>query len=121
MAKPKKPPVYVSKILKDAVLARLDDPASAMKYPALMECMMPVFEDKKLIRQAGKLTISPEGAHWKVKLDCPTEVLTTSFACPSLVECFERINELLAVGHAVWSPGWKKSKQHLPTIDDVIQ
>lgn len=121
MAKLKKPAVYVSKFLKDAVLARLDDPAAAMKWATLMECLMPVYEANKLIRQAGKLTISPEGAHWRVKLDCPTEVLTLSLPCESLVDCFDVLDAHLASGSAKWSPGWKKSKQHLPTVDDVIQ
>lgn len=121
MSKAKKPAIFVSKFLKDAVNARLDDAAATLALPTLMECMMPVYEGSKLIRAPGKLTMYPEGAHWRIKLDCPTEVLTTSFATDSLVGVMEAMEAHLASGNAVWAPGWKKSKNHVPTVDDVIQ
>jgi hypothetical protein len=121
MSKSKKPSVYVSKFLRDAALARLDDAAALMKYPILMDCLMPVYEKNTLTRQAGKLTISPEGAHWRVKLDCPTECLSLVFVAESLVELLEGLEAKLASGTAVWSPGWKKNKAKLPTIDEAIQ
>ena len=117
----KKSSIFVSKFLKDAANARLDDAAATMKFPTLMECLMPVYEGATLIRQAGKLSINPEGAHWRVKLDCPTEILTLSLAVPSLVDCLDALEGHLNTGNAIWSPGWKKNKTKLPTIDDVIQ
>ena len=121
LSKAKKPAISVSKFLKDAVNARLDDAAATMSLPVLMECMMPVYEGSKLIRAPGKLTIYPEGAHWRVKLDCPTEVLTMSMATDSLVGVLEALEAHLGSGKAIWSPGWKKSKNKVPTVDDVIQ
>jgi hypothetical protein len=120
MAKAKKAAVSVSKFLKDAVNARLHDEAGMMKYPIIMECMLPVFEGSKLIRAPGKLTLQPEGAHWRVKLDCPTEVLSLTFAAQSLADCFDDLERHLASGSAIWSPGWKKNGRQLPTIDDII-
>lgn len=121
MAKPKKPPVMVSKFLRDAVNARLDDPASGLKVPTLLECLLPVYEGNKLVRAAGKLSIAPEGAHWRVKLDCPTEIISTSMAVASLVDIFDELEAYLASGKAVWSPGWKKNGRQLPTVDDLLQ
>lgn len=121
MSKSKKPLVHVSKFLKDAVNARLDDAAATMSLPVLMECLLPVYDGNRLIRAPGKLSISPEGAHWRLKLDCPTEVLSMSFAHDSLLGIIEALEAHLGAGHAVWSPGWKKNKSRLPTIDDVIQ
>jgi hypothetical protein len=120
MAKAKKPAVMVSKFLRDAVNARLDDPAAGIKLPTLLECLLPVYEGNKLVRAQGKLTIVPEGAHWRVKLDCPTEIISTSMAVDSLVDMFEQFEAHLASGKAVWSPGWKKSGRQLPTVDDLI-
>jgi hypothetical protein len=121
MAKTKKKTVTVSSFLRDAANARLDDAAASMKYPTLMECLLPVYEGSTLIRQAGKLSIQPEGAHWRLKLDCPTEILSMTLALPSLVECLEAVEGHLNSGNAIWSPGWKKNKVKLPTIDDIIQ
>lgn len=121
MGKAKKPSVYVSKFLRDAALARLDDSAALMKYPILMDCLMPVYEKSILTRQGGKLTITPEGAHWRVKLDCPTEALALVFVHESLVDVLDALEAKLASGTAVWSPGWKKNKAKLPTIDEQIQ
>ena len=121
MKKSKKPTISVSKFLRDAAMARLDDAAASMNFPILMECLMPIYEGPTLIRQAGKLTVSPEGAHWRVKLDCPTEILTLTFCTESLVGCLDALEKHLGSGNVIWSPGWKKNKSKLPTVDDVIQ
>jgi len=121
MAKAKKPTVAPATFLADAVAARLDDSSGRQAFPVLSECLTPVYVDKKLVRQAGKLTISAEGAHWRVRLDCPTEVLTTTMAATSLVDILEALEGQLASGRAVWSPGWSRNKNRLPTVDDVVQ
>jgi hypothetical protein len=120
MSKQKKQPVMVTSFLRDAAGARLDDVQAAVKYPRLSECMMPIFDGSKLARSAGKLTITVEGAHWRVRLDCPTEVLVCSLAAASLVDVLAVFEEYLDSGQVVWSPGWKRNKEPLPTIDDVI-
>jgi hypothetical protein len=120
MSKKKKSEVMVSKFLRDAVNARLDDQESLKSLPTLLECLLPVHEGGKLVRAPGKLTIQAEGAHWRIKLDCPTGVLTTTVAVESLVTCLDRLEEVLTNGQAVWSPGWTRNKK-LPTIDDPIQ
>lgn len=121
MGKAKKKIATVSSFLRDAANARLDDAAATMKYPTLMECLLPVYEGSTLVRQAGKLSISPEGAHWRIKLDCPTEILSLTMASGSLVEILDALEAHLNSGQAIWSPGWKKNKGKLPTIDDLIQ
>jgi len=120
MAKSKKPLVMTAKFLRDAVGARLDDAGGLEMYPILMECLMPCFEAGKLIRSPGRITLTAEGAHWRVKLDCPTEILSTTMAAGTLVDILGALELYLSSGAAVWSPGWKKSKNALPTVDDVI-
>ena len=120
MGKAKKPAIFTAKFLRDAVNARLSDTVGVERYPVLMECLLPVFEGNKLVRSAGRVTIAAEGAHWRVKLDCPTEILSTTMAAASLAEIMDALELYLSSGAAVWSPGWKKSKNQLPTIDDVI-
>ncbi len=121
MAKQKKKQVHMIGLLKDAALARIDDQPSREKLPTLMEVMLPVFDGSTLIRQGGKISIVPEGAHWRITLDCPTEVLTCRFVTNQLWQALTDAEEMLSKGIAVWSPGWSRNKKKLPTIDDLIQ
>jgi len=121
MSKAKKPAVHVAKTLRDAVAAKLDDPAGSSALPVLSDCLLPVYDGLLWKRQGGKLSISVEGAHWKVNLQCPTEGLQTTFVCETLVGLLDALETFLASGQAVWTPGWKKSRGRLPTVDDVIQ
>lgn len=123
MSAKKKPKVqpFVPEILRDAILARIDDQEGAMALPVLYGCLVPVYEGNDLKRQPGKLTIVVEGAHWRITLDCPGEKITTRIACPSLVTCLQELNEKLSSGHVVWSPAYERNKKALPTVDSIIQ
>ena len=123
MAKAKKPStkVQTASFLKDAVLARLDDPEGVKAYPILYEALAPVFDGTTLVRQPGKMTVRVEGASWQVTLDFPTEVLQTRLYAPSLADLLAKVEEYLRSGTLVFTPGWKKSKKPLPTVDDPIQ
>jgi len=122
VAKSKKPAskVTTASFLKDAVLARLDDPEGKEAYPLLFEALAPVFDGQVLTRQPGKMTIRVEGASWQVTLDFPTEVLQTRLYAPSLHDLLAKVEEFLRSGTLVFTPGWKKSKKPLPTIDDPL-
>jgi len=115
------PKVQVASFLKDAVTARLDDPEGLASFPTLMEALLPVYDGSTLIRQGGRLTIKPEGAHWLLTLDMPTEVLSARFCTDSLVRGLEAVEEALRSGKVVFSPGYQKNKKKLPTIDELIQ
>lgn len=123
MSKSKKPKSvpFIPDVLKDAILARIDDDEGKMALPVLYECLIPRYEGIELKRQAGKLTIQVEGAHWRITLDCPGERITTRIACPSLVTCLQELNEKLGNGGVVWSPGYERNKKALPTVDALIQ
>jgi hypothetical protein len=121
MSKAKKPSVHVAKVLRDAVSAKLDDPSGSSAFPVLSECLLPVYDGLLWKRQAGKLSISVEGAHWRVNLQCPTEGLQMTFVCETLVGVLEALEAFLASGRAVWTPGWNKHRGRLPTVDDIIQ
>jgi len=123
MSKPKKPkPVpFVPDILRDAILARIDDQEGMMKLPVLYGVLVPVYEGLELKRQPGKLTIQVEGAHWRLTLDCPGEKITCRIATDSLVTCLEVLNERLANRLVTWAPGYERNKKALPTVDAIIQ
>ena len=113
--------VYVPDILKDAISARLDDPEAAMALPSLLPCMMPMWDGNTLTRQAAKLTIQAEGAHWRVTLDMPTEVIQGRIAATSLTTALQELNLAIHEKRIAWSPGWQRNKKKLPTVDELIQ
>jgi len=115
-----KPKVAVASYLKDAVTARLDDEEGLKAFPALMECLLPQYDDGALVRQAGKLTVRVEGAHWLVQLDCPTEKVTGRIHCSSLAEVLGQMDKAIADGREIFTPQYERNKK-LPTIDPVIQ
>lgn len=106
--------------LKDAINARLDDAMARESTPTLLECLLPVYEGTKLVRAAGKLTITPEGAHWKVTLQCPTERIQCVFVTNQLPSIMMIMEEWLRSTGGLWSPMWERNKK-LPTVDDAIQ
>lgn len=120
-SKKEKPKPFVPEFLRDAVNARMDDQEAMLALPQLLDALLPVYEGSALIRQAGKLTIKPEGAHWIVQVDCPTEVLVGRIVCSTLGECLSSLNAAIGNRTVVWSPGWSKSKKALPTVDELIK
>jgi hypothetical protein len=120
-SKAKTKPVPIPSVLKDAALARLDDEVGRMTLPVLYECVVPTYDGTKLTRPAGKITITVEGAHWRVQLDLPYECLTCRLASSSLAECLSDLNAYLASGKAIFSPGWSRSKKALPTLDAAVE
>jgi hypothetical protein len=83
--------------------------------------MMPKFDDKTLTRQAARLTIKAEGAHWIVAIDMPTEIIQGRIASASLTTALADFNLAIHEKRIAWTPGWTKNKKKLPTIDEVIQ
>jgi len=120
MAKKKQASVQALSFLRDAVNARLDDATMAEKAPTLLECLLPKFDAGKLVRAAGSLKISVEGAHWKIVLTCPTERLQCVWCTNQLTDLFDLFETQLRAGHVIWSPTWERNKK-LPTIDEAIQ
>lgn len=123
MSKPKKakPQPFVPEILRDAILARIDDEEGMTSLPVLYGCLVPVYEGLELKRQPGKLTIAVEGAHWRLTLDCPGERITCRIACDSLLQCLVQLNERLASRLVTWAPAYDRNKKALPTVDDLIK
>ena len=128
MSKPKKTkaeePAHAAKVpgvLQSAVLARLQDEEGQMVLPVLFECLTPQYDAGKLIRPAGKLSISVEGAYWRVQLDLPYERLTCRLFCASLSSCLSDLNGYLGSGKAVFGPMYEKSKKPLPRLDAQLQ
>jgi len=128
MSKDKKKPktestaaAKVPDILRDAAVARLHDEEAQMALPVLFECLMPQYEGTKLLRPAGKLSITPEGVYWRVQLDLPYERLTCRMYGPSLASCLSDLNAYLGSGKAVFGPMFEKNKKPLPRLDAPIE
>jgi hypothetical protein len=127
MSKSKKPKkdegtgVQVPDVLKDAILARIDDAGARMKYPLLTSILMPAYEEGALVYQAGKLTVQVEGAHWRVKLESPTARLQLVMASGSLLDILEELESYLGSGRAQWMPGWEKNRKPLPKVDAQVK
>lgn len=116
----KKASVKPLDFLKDAVNARLDDQLARETTPTLLQCLMPVYEGGKLIRASGKLTITIEGARWKVVLQCPTERVQCVFVTNQLPSLMQVMEEWLVSTGGLWAPMWDRNKK-LPTIDDPVE
>lgn len=107
--------------LRDAVLARLDDPKTAELWPSLWACLNPVFEGATLRRQAGKITIKIIGPNIIVTVTNPTEILDIDIVVTSLTTAFEEVDAALKSGNFHVKPAWQKNKKKPPTIlDEVI-
>lgn len=128
MSKDKKKPAVnsdqaakVPDVLKNAVLARLQDEEGQMTLPVLFECLIPQYEAGKLVRPAGKLSMTVEGTYWRVQLDLPYERLTCRMFGASLASALSDMNAYLGSGKAVFGPMYEKSKKPLPRLDAQIQ
>lgn len=113
--------VFVPPFLRDAALARLDDSIARKDYPTLYACLTAVYDGPTLIRQAGKLTVRPVGAHWEVSIECPGERLVARIVLLTLIGLLENVELALSSGSLQWSPGWSKDKKRLPSVDDLVQ
>jgi hypothetical protein len=111
----------VPDVLKQAAMARLQDEEGQMRLPVLFACLVPQYDGTKLLRPAGKISISVEGVYWRVQLDLPYERLTCRMFGPSLATVLEDINAYLGGGKAVFGPMFEKNKKPLPRLDAVVE
>jgi hypothetical protein len=111
----------VPDVLKNAVLAHLQDEEGQLTLPVLFECLTPQFEGAKLTRPGGKLSISVEGVYWRVQLDLPYERLTCRMYSASLASVLSDLNAYLGSGKAIFSPMYERNKKPLPRLDKPIE
>ena len=111
----------IPEFLRDAVLARLDDPASREKWPNLMKCVEPVFEGATLRRQAGRITIKVSGPNLLMTVSNPSEIIDIDIVVTSLTTAFDEMEQALSTGNFHTKPSWQKNKKKPPTIlDDLV-
>jgi len=115
-----KPNIDVPEFLRDAAAARLDDPDTRDKWPHLYDVLVPRFEGVTQTYSGARLSISVEGASWRVSLDIKTALLAASFHSVSLTTVFDTLEEALKEEQLFWGPSWEKRKKKLKTVDDVI-
>lgn len=117
----KKPGPEASKLLKNVAFATLKDDKGKKELPALLDILLPIWREGVMTRQPARLTIQPDGGHWRATIDCPTEGVMATFLLDNLPDLLKAVDDLLASGKAQWAMSWIKRKKHLPTIDDIIQ
>jgi hypothetical protein len=115
-----KPSISIPAFLADAIGARLDDPLGREKFPRICEAMHPQYDGGKMTVAPGKITVSIQGHHYVVKLDLPTFVLQATVIVGSLGDALEALEAYLA-GRPVFTPGYSKTRNKVPTLDDAIQ
>lgn len=111
----------VPDVLKNAVLARLHDEEGQMVLPVLFECLIPQYDGNALTRPGGKLSVSVEGAYWRLQLDMPYERLTVRMFSASLSSALSDLNAYLGSGKAVFAPMFERNKKPLPRLDKPVE
>jgi hypothetical protein len=119
--KPKKPKVESATLLAKVKFLNPADPEDKKALPNVADLLCPRWKDGTLVRQAGRLTIKPDGAAWRVSIECPTEGLQTSFLVDSLHNLFSDAEKFLSQGKAHWALTWTRQKKNVPTIEDLIE
>jgi hypothetical protein len=107
--------------LRDAVLARWDDPVCREKWPCIHRCLEPIFEGATLRRQAGSLRLKIVGPNLIVTITNPSEILDMDFVVTSLTSAFDEVEIAISSGNFHVKPAWQKNKKKPPTIlDDPV-
>jgi len=111
----------VPDFLRDAVLARWDDPLCMEKYPSVHKCLCPVFDVHTMLRQAGSVKMKIVGPNLIVTITNPSEMLDLDFVVTSLVSAFDEVEAAIIAGNFHAKPSWQKNKKKAPTIlDDIV-
>lgn len=117
----KRPGPQAAKTLQKVSVDTLTDPEAKKTLPTLLDVLLPIYRDGTMTRQAGRMTISPDGSSWRVAIDCPTEGLQCVLMIDSLQTLLADCEKLLASGVVRWGQSWSRRKKSLPVIDDLIQ
>jgi hypothetical protein len=117
----KKPKPQPAKTLAKVAFVSLKDDAAKKQMPALLDVLLPIWQDNVMVRQPAILKITPDGGHWRCVIECPTEGLQAQFMCDSLSTLLGDLDALLSSGKTAWAMSWQRRKKSLPVIDDLIQ
>lgn len=117
----KKPKAVKAKIFEKVKPEKIADPEAKKMLPTLLDVMLPIWDGNTMLRQPARMSIQPDGATWRVTIECPTEGLQTVLCVDSLSALLVDVEKMLASGQAHWGMSWQRRKKNLPTIDDLIQ
>lgn len=121
MSKNGKPKVQVAKILAGLRFSAPDDADGKKAFPNVFELLAPLWADGKLVRQAGRMSLKPDGGSWRVSIECPTECVQTTVIVKSLKTALEEAEGAIASGKAHFGPTWQSQKKNLPVVDDLVK
>ena len=116
-----KPKPESASCLQGVTFALPDDEAGQVLFPTLWDLLTPRWKDGKLTRQAGRLSLKPDGSSWRMSIECPTEGLQTSLLIKSLESALAEADAHCASGKAHWGLTWALQRKNLPTIDKAIE
>jgi hypothetical protein len=117
----KKPRVDVAPILKDLKLSNPDDKEDLKQLKTLVSLLLPKYHEGKMTRQPGRISIVPDGGHYRVTIEAPTEGLQTVFYVDNLHNLVADAENLVSQGKAQWGLTWARRKKNMPTIESAIE
>lgn len=113
-----KPKASSARVLKDLRPQCLADEFLRKQFPTLFDLFVQQWKDGICTRQAGSLTIKPDGAIYKLTFTCPTEGVQTILYVESLKDVLEVVESRVADGKCPWTMTYAKAKRTLAKQDD---
>ncbi len=121
MADVKKPKVVSAKLLTSVKFAVPADKDGIKAYPNLYDLLVPKWDGSVCTRQAGRLSVKPDGGAWRVSIECPTEGLQTSFVVDNLTNLLADAEKIVTQSQCHWALTWSRRKKNMPTIESLIE
>ena len=121
MSENKKPQVEAAKLLKNIKMISPADKEDLKATPGLHELLVPIWRANVLVRQPGRMTIKPDGSAWRVSIECPTEMLQTSFVVDSLRNLMQDVEKIVTQSLCHWGPTWERQKKYKPSLESLIE
>lgn len=109
-----------AKVLEAITFVNVDDDGGRHLYPNIFDLLTPRWVDGQVVRQAGRLTLKPDGSSWRVSIECPTEGLQTTLVVRSLETMMPEVEDHVTSGKAHWGLTWALQRKNLPTIEKRV-
>lgn len=95
------------------------DEAFAVQFPILHQLMMPVYEEKKLLREPGIIGVRVDGSLFRMTVICPTEGVQTVMETSSILNILEQLERHAAAPGTTWTPTFDSKKRSRRGLDRI--
>lgn len=111
MSEKNKAPRERAEVFADLKAVMLHDDEAMKRFPFLTDVLKPKYKDGVMTRVAGVMTLTVEGAAWRVSIRCEEEGLQTVAVVSSLVDLFSCLETFLSSEKAVWTMTYNAKKR----------